>query len=85
MRTYAGGETMSGKPLLRGFCGNCGSRIRTMPSAPDPSWVVLAMGFIDGDNSDLKPDVELYAKRRPSWLAPLAEGKCSNQEEWRYP
>lgn len=63
----------SGKKLTIYFCGDCGSTIYKTHELFPGSVVVLA-GTLDDANGleQAKPQVELFTKRRPSWLPGLS-------------
>lgn len=58
------------------FCGDCGSLL-WMDYSPRPDFKVLKSGIIDGEDSmnldALRPKVEQFTVRRPSWLCPIAD------------
>lgn len=58
------------------FCSDCGSLL-WMDYLPRPDFKVLKSGIIDGEdamNSEaLRPKVEQFTARRPSWLYSIAE------------
>ncbi|KAH9904205.1 Mss4-like protein [Xylariomycetidae sp. FL2044] len=60
----------SGSVLQRSFCGTCGSRVKIAKVA-NPEALVIPVGIIDGDKSDLKPSMEFWCKRRPGWLGDI--------------
>lgn len=55
----------SGQPVLRQFCGHCGSPIRTL-AAILPGLAVLKAGTLD-KTSPQAPDYALYAVRASDW------------------
>lgn len=63
----------SGGVLKRCFCNHCGSHIRTYNSTNQAvsSLVVIPLGIIDGELTDLAPTNEFYVKRRPAWQTGL--------------
>jgi len=63
----------SGSEVTTSFCGECGTNLWRETSTFGDSKVVK-IGIFDNlsDLNDAKPDVELYAPERASWLEPLA-------------
>jgi hypothetical protein len=55
----------SGKPVLRQFCGNCGSPIRTLAEAL-PGLAVLKAGTLD-ETPSVPPNFAIFASRAASW------------------
>ena len=55
----------SGKPVLRQFCGNCGSPIRTLAELL-PGLAVLKAGTLDATPDEL-PNYALYAINAAPW------------------
>lgn len=55
----------SGKPVLRQFCGQCGSPIRTLAEAL-PGLAVLKAGTLD-EASTVPPNYALYTVRAAFW------------------
>lgn len=59
----------SGAEITTSFCGDCGTNMwRTTPTFGENR--VLKVGILDGLDAlnDAKPEVELYAPERVSWL-----------------
>jgi hypothetical protein len=54
----------------RGFCPRCGSRVLD-PPAPGDTHVEIRLGSLDHPPFDLKPETEVWVKRREPWLAPV--------------
>ncbi|MCC8941142.1 GFA family protein [Bradyrhizobium sp. Arg68] len=59
----------SGHPVLRHFCGRCGSPILAI-SALMPGKVVVKAGTLDSLEG-LQPQAEIYTDRAAEWLAPV--------------
>jgi hypothetical protein len=55
----------SGKPVLRQFCGRCGSPIRTLAEVL-PGLAVLKAGTLD-ETSSVPPNYALYVIRAADW------------------
>jgi hypothetical protein len=55
----------SGKPISRGFCPNCGSRLFGKPTVA-AGLVGIAAGTLD-DPEQYKPQINIYTSRAPSW------------------
>jgi len=55
----------SGKPVLRQFCGRCGSPIRTLAEVL-PGLAVLKAGTLD-EASSIPPNYALYTVRAAAW------------------
>ena len=55
----------SGRPVLRQFCGRCGSPIRTLAEVL-PGLAVLKAGTLD-ETPDLAPNYALYTVRAAGW------------------
>jgi hypothetical protein len=62
----------------RGFCARCGSRLLN-PPLPGGDLVEIRLGSLDEAPFELKPEAEIWIKRRESWLAPV-EGAGQHQE-----
>lgn len=72
---YEDGDTGSGTPLQRAFCGTCGSPIFTA-SPNTPGVQVIKLGLFDNIP---KPSAELYCKSRPCWEKPVDGAKQFNE------
>lgn len=59
----------SGQPVLRHFCGECGSPILSKVSAM-PGFVLVKAGTLD-DLSGLKPSLEVYTDHAADWTPSL--------------
>jgi hypothetical protein len=66
----------SGRTVECAFCPECGTRILHLPEFA-PGIVNVKAGTLD-DASDLRPAVEVFAKRKPGWLS-VADLKESHQ------
>jgi hypothetical protein len=62
----------------RGFCPHCGSRILNPPD-PGDSFVEIRIGTLDDAPFNLKPEAEIWTKRREPWIAPV-EGASQHDE-----
>ena len=61
----------------RHFCPRCGSRLQNHD--PGDPVVELPLGSLDDAPFELKPEAELWIKRRESWIPPV-EGASQWQE-----
>jgi hypothetical protein len=62
----------------RGFCPRCGSRLLD-PVGPGDTLVEIRLGSLDEAPFELKPEAEVWVKRRESWLPPV-EGAAQHDE-----
>ena len=62
----------------RGFCPRCGSRLLN-PADPGDTLVEIRIGSLDEAPFELKPEREIWVKRRESWLPPV-EGAAQYDE-----
>jgi hypothetical protein len=62
----------------RGFCPRCGSRILDTTGAGG-AVVEIRVGSLDDAPFELKPDHEIWVKRRESWIPPV-EGAAQRDE-----
>ena len=62
----------------RGFCPRCGSRLFDPVGSGDPL-VEIRLGTLDDPPFELKPEAEVWVKRRESWLMPV-EGAAQHRE-----
>jgi hypothetical protein len=62
----------------RGFCPRCGSRLLN-PAEPGDSLIEIRLGTLDHAPFDLKPEAEIWVKRRETWIPPV-EGAAQNGE-----
>jgi len=53
----------------RRFCPRCGSRV--FNGDPGATAIEIALGTLDDAPFELKPESELWIKRRESWIAPV--------------
>ncbi|MCA1300624.1 GFA family protein [Stappia indica] len=63
----------SGDPVMRHFCGSCGSPIYATIAAA-PGKIVLKAGTLD-DLAGLRPQTEIYTEHAVDWLEPIAGTK----------
>ena len=54
----------------RGFCPLCGSRLLD-PVGPGDTLIEIRLGSLDEAPFELKPEAEVWVKRRESWLLPV--------------
>jgi hypothetical protein len=54
----------------RGFCPRCGSRLLNPPD-PGDTHVEIRLGSLDEAPFELRPEAEIWIKRRESWIAPV--------------
>ena len=52
----------------RGFCPRCGSRLLNPPDDAD-DFVEIRIGTLDDAPFELKPEAEIWVKRRELWIA----------------
>ncbi|HEU5478110.1 MAG TPA: GFA family protein [Gaiellaceae bacterium] len=62
----------------RGFCPRCGSRLLN-PTEPGDTLIEIRIGSLDDAPFELKPEHEIWVKRRESWLSPV-EGAEQHDE-----
>ena len=62
----------------RGFCARCGSRLLN-PVDPGDKLVEIRIGSLDDAPFELRPEVEIWVKRRESWIPPV-EGAAQYDE-----
>jgi hypothetical protein len=65
----------------RGFCARCGSRLLDT-SDLDDALIEIRLGSLDEAPFDLKPETEIWVKRRESWILPV-EGAAQHDESRR--
>ena len=65
----------------RGFCPRCGSRLLD-PVGPGDTLVEIRLGTLDEAPFGLKPQAEVWVKRRESWVLPV-EGAAQHDENRR--
>ena len=65
----------------RGFCLRCGSRLLDT-SDPGDNQIEIRIGTLDDAPFDLKPESEIWVKRRESWILPV-EGAAQYDEKGR--
>jgi hypothetical protein len=54
----------------RGFCPHCGSRLLDT-TADDDTLIEIRIGSLDDAPFELKPESEIWVKRREDWLPPV--------------
>jgi hypothetical protein len=62
----------------RGFCALCGARLLD-PVDPGDTLIEIRLGSLDEAPFELKPEAEVWVKRRESWLLPV-EGAAQHDE-----
>jgi hypothetical protein len=62
----------------RGFCPRCGSRLLDPPE-PGDGLVEVRIGTLDDAPFGLKPETEVWVKRREAWISPV-EGAAQHNE-----
>jgi len=62
----------------RGFCALCGSRLLN-PADPGDALIEIRLGSLDEAPFELKPEAEIWIRRRESWLLPV-EGTEQHDE-----
>jgi hypothetical protein len=62
----------------RGLCPRCGSRLLN-PLDPGDSLKEIRIGTLDDAPFDLKPEAEIWVKRRETWIPPV-EGAALHDE-----
>jgi hypothetical protein len=65
----------------RGFCARCGSRLLNPPD-PGDDLIEIRIGSLDDAPSGLKPEAEIWIKRREPWIPPV-EGAAQYEENRR--
>ena len=65
----------------RGFCPHCGSRLLVPPDSGD-KLVEVRIGSLDDAPFDLRPEAEIWVKRRERWIPPV-EGAAQHDENRR--
>ena len=63
----------------RGFCPRCGSRLLDTAD-PDDTLIEIRVGSLDEAPFELKPEDEIWVKRRESWIPPV-EGAAQHDEK----
>src|SRR5262245_26926485 len=61
----------------RGFCPRCGSRL--LDTSGTGTFVEIRLGSLDEAPFELKPEDEIWVKRRESWI-PAVEGAAQHDE-----
>jgi len=62
----------------RSFCPRCGSRVGNLGPAEEGD-VEIRIGSLDDAPFELKPEAEIWIKRREPWLPPV-EGASQHEE-----
>jgi hypothetical protein len=62
----------------RGFCPHCGSRLLDT-SDPGGALIEIRIGSLDDAPFELKPQDEIWVKRRESWVPPV-DGATQHDE-----
>jgi hypothetical protein len=62
----------------RGFCPRCGSRLLDTTGSGD-TLIEIRIGSLDEAPFELKPEDEIWVKRRESWIPPV-EGAAQHDE-----
>jgi hypothetical protein len=68
----------------RGFCSRCGSRLLDTSDLGD-TLIEIRLGSLDEAPFELRPEDEIWVKRRESWIPPVEsaaqhEGAAQNGE-----
>lgn len=67
LTTYEDRDTESGRPVLRKFCGTCGSPIVSVPT-PGNGMLIVKAGTLD-DPAAVTPRVSVWTDTRLPWVA----------------
>ncbi len=67
----------------RGFCPRCGSRLLDT-AGPGDELIEIRIGSLDDAPFELKPQSEIWVKRRESWIPPV-EGSAQHDERATQP
>ena len=65
----------------RGFCPRCGSRLLDTSDLGE-ALVEIRLGSLDDAPFELRPEAEIWVKRRESWIPPL-DGAAQHDESRR--
>jgi hypothetical protein len=65
----------------RGFCARCGSRLLDTSNTGE-GLIEIRLGSLDEAPFELKPEDEIWVKRRESWILPV-EGAAQHDENRR--
>jgi hypothetical protein len=65
----------------RGFCPRCGSRLLDLTDSGD-SLIEIRIGTLDDAPFDLKPEAEIWVRRREVWIPPI-EGAAQYEKNPR--
>ena len=63
---YEDSRSDSGQPVIRQFCGSCGSPIRSVPQST-PGLVAIKAGTLD-DPSPHRPGMHIWASTKLDWV-----------------
>jgi hypothetical protein len=66
----------------RGFCPRCGSRLLD-PPGPGDTLVEIRIGSLDDAPFGLKPEAEVWVKRREPWLASVDDASQHDENRPR--
>lgn len=66
LATFVDGDTASGQPVERQFCGACGSPIRSLPSA-SPNIFAVKAGTLD-DPGRFAPTMHIWTSSALPWV-----------------
>ena len=66
----------------RGFCPRCGSRLLD-PPGPDDTLVEIRIGSLDDAPFGLKPEAEVWVKRREPWIPPVDDASQHDENRPR--
>jgi hypothetical protein len=64
----------------RSFCPRCGSRLLDKPPTPATRLIEIRIGSLDEAPFQLKPEHEVWVKRRESWIPPV-DGAAQHDED----
>jgi len=62
----------------RGFCARCGSRL--LDTTHPDTHIEIRIGSLDDAPFELRPEQEVWVKRRESWIPPV-EGAAQHDED----
>ena len=77
LSSYTDGDTESGQPVLREFCGQCGSPIRSVQQAA-PQIAVVKVGTLDHPEA-YAPKVHIWTQSALPWVT-IPEGAIKFQK-----
>ena len=73
LTTYEDKDTLTGNPVLRQFCGTCGSPIFSVP-ADGKGMMIVKLGTLD-DPSPFKPGASVWTSTAMPWVEPAGKYK----------